>query len=224
MHWFFCVLFWSLCASAIAKPITLRTGHLFIDRKREVELDNFDYVYSIKKIHGRGKIIELYDGSQWKVEPLGPESESYYLQRPELAGFEFVEDLTKKWKPDEQLIFHKISNRESLLIYHLERQLLLDVTPFLSPISPHLTVTDIDLEKKLIVLSDQSVWTSPFLYPGTLDWEIADPVLIAKNTPWRGSNTHILVNLSLSQANITVEQIPINRLGVNRVNPSPQPN
>ena len=211
------ILLLIISSSASAKTVKLNTGHCFIDTYRLVELDQFDYVYSLKKGCAKGKIIELNDGSLWQVEPQGAESSSFYSQLFRPLKFESVDEITRHWKRGELLIFHKITNTSSYLVYNIDRELVVDVTPYSPPTQAAYAIASIDYEQKTIALSDRSVWIFDLLFPSD-NWEIGDPILIAKDTPWRGNNTHILVNLSpfLNQAG--VEYIPTNRLGVQHAN------
>lgn len=214
---------------AWGKSVEVKTGRHFIDTKRTVVLDQFDYIYQIGKIHCRGMIIELVDGTQWKVEPIGQESSSFYKQRKPPLAFDFVENAVQDWLPGERLIFHKVTNKyttqlldkmnliedhEHILVYNLDRDQLFDVSSFLPPLDPLLTLSFIDRGQKLITLSDGSTWRFDHSIDCPLSWDKGDPIMVAKNTPWRKKHTHLLLNIGVCKCDSTVEHIHPNRIGV----------
>lgn len=213
-----------LCStSAWSKSVELKTGRWVIDTKRTVVLDEFDYVYILGQVRLRGMIVELLDGTMWEVQPLGPETTSFYALRDPSLKFDFVEDVVRKWKPGERLIFHKVANkqqseedREQVMVYNIDRDQLFDIAAFLPPEEPSLTILGIDEEQNNIILSDGSTWNFDKLCTCQA-WRKGNPILIAKNTPWRSNHTHLLINLSICDCDSTVEHIHPNRLGVRRV-------
>lgn len=216
-----------LCSSsAWSKPVELNTSNWrwpFIDTKRKVELDQFDYVYSVGQVRSRGMILELPDGSQWLVEPLGKEATSFWAQKSPELPFDFIENQVKKWRPGEKIIFHKVCNNVSeddeklkLLVYNVDRDQLFDVKTFLPPVEPSLTLVNVDPNQKTLELSDGSIWQFAKMCT-CQEWQKGDPIIVAKNTPWRSKNTHILANLSICECDSTVEHIHANTLGVIRI-------
>lgn len=207
-----CLLMFNM---AFAEPIELKTGHWPIDTSRMVELDTFDYAYDLKQLHARGMILELYDGSLWQVEEISAETISFYAQRKEHLDFEFIEDLVAEWQVNERLIFHKVSDRESLLVYNIDRDMLINVTPLLPPTDPFLVIEEVDRTNKKIRLSDQSIWDFIHLC-ACKKWSAGNPVIMVKNTPWRADHTHMIINLTPCICDSKVEHIHPNRLGVKR--------
>ncbi len=193
--------------SAICADTTdLKTGNWLFDKARQVELSQSDYVYSLKTIHVRGMVIELFDRSLWEVCEMTPESASFY-QKPENAlEFEYVNDLMSTWEEGDHLIFHRVSPRDSLLVYNKDKNQLLDVKPFLPPLEPLLMIVNIDKESKLIQLSDDSIWkyNCNCAFAG---WKIQDPILIARNTPWIGAEGYVLINLLACECENALQHI-----------------
>src|SRR5262245_52347601 len=124
-------LFLSVSTFAWSKTLDLKTGHWFLDRSREVHMDQFDYKYHLKKSHLRGTFIELEDGSLWQLCEVSPETKSFYATREPKLEFDFVEEIVDQWNQHDELIFHKVANRDSLLVYNVTRDQLFDVEPFL---------------------------------------------------------------------------------------------
>lgn len=168
--------------------------------------------YKVKKIHVRGMCFELEDGSLWEVQPLGPQSRSFFEQKQHFK-FDFVEDLVKKWEPGDQLtFFQRRADVEELMVYNATRDQLIDVTPFLPPVDPSLTLQSIDHEAKSVVLSDGSKWEFK-TFDSEYQWEAGDPILIAKPSPWTNRNApYVLINLCACRCDSTVEHIHPNRL------------
>lgn len=205
-----------------AMTVQLETGHWPIDRTRSVEIDDFDYIYVLKKVPLDGRFIELEDGSFWQIEQLGPESTSFYRNYKDVLEIGFIEELVDLWQPGEMLIFHKITDREinhrdGFLVYNIDRDLLVDVTSLSSPIYHCLTVSEIDTENNLILLSDSSVWQYSQGDNCVVEaWYAGDPILMAKDTPWRSNHTHVLVNMDYCDCSTTMGHIHRNRVSVNR--------
>jgi hypothetical protein len=203
-----------------ATTVQLETGHWPIDCARSVEIDDFDYIYELKNVPLDGRFIELKDGSLWQLESLGYESTSFYRQYKDVLEIGFIEELVDLWQPGELLIFHKITNREIdsrdvLLIYNLDRDLLIDVTSVSPPKYHCLTISEIDTQNNLILLSDSSIWHYSQWDNGIVDtWFPGNPILVAKDTPWRSSHTHALVNLEYCDCASTLGHIHRNRVSV----------
>jgi hypothetical protein len=204
-----------------AKNVEIETGHWLIDRSRFVEIDNFDYFYQLNQTHLNGRYIELMDGSIWEIEPLGPESTSFYRHYKNVYEVGYIEELVDLWQPGELLIFHKIADKyidhkDGFLVYNVDRDLLVDVTVLSPPIYCSLTVSEIDTVNQLILLSDSSVWQynnwdkAGIWYPG-------DSILVAKDTPWRSDHTHVLINMEYCDCEATMGHIHRNRISVNRM-------
>ena len=171
-----------LCSTfAWSKTVDLKTGHWIIDRYRTVDLDKFDYRYAFKKSHLRGTFFELEDGSLWELCEVGPETKSFYATRQPKVEFDFVEEIVDHWQQGDELIFHKVADRDSLLVYNVTRDQLFDVEPFLPSLEPKLSIANIDKGAKQIVLSDNSIgklnasanakigkWAIPWLWRKTL--------------------------------------------------------
>jgi hypothetical protein len=193
----------------------MKTGHWFVDQKRTVALDEFDYVYKLKSPLLRGHFIELDDGSIWQIEEQSPDTKAFYTSHPQITRYN--EDIVTLWQAGERLIFHKVVDRESLLIYNLDRDLLFDVAPFLPPSSEdtYLAIAEMDFIKRLLTLTDGTVWNFDALCKCN-NWKTGDPIVVAKNTPWRADHTHILINLYPCECGSTVAHIHPNRLGVKR--------
>ncbi len=206
-----------LCSTfAWSKTVDLKTGHWIIDRYRTVDLDKFDYRYAFKKAHLRGTFFELEDGSLWELCEVGPETKSFYATRQPKVEFDFVEEIVDQWQQGDELIFHKVADRDSLLIYNVTRDQLFDVEPFLPSLEPKLSIANIDKGAKQIVLSDNSIWQIE-CFCECKNWKVGDPMAVAKDTPWRSTNTHILINLCTCECDSTVEHIHPQRIGVVRV-------
>ena len=198
-----------------SKTIDLNTGHWIIDRYRTVDLDKFDYRYELKKAHLRGTYFETEDGILWELCEVGPETKSFYATREPKVEFDFVEEVVEKWEQGDVLIFHKVADRDSFLVYNVTRDHLFDVEPYLPSLDSKLSVANIDIDAKKIVLSDNSIWIAED-FCGCKNWKVGDPIAVAKDTPWRSKNTHILVNLCTCECDATVEHIHPNRLGAVR--------
>lgn len=211
------------CFSSLqATTISLETGRRFFDKSRAVVLDEFDYIYTLNSTHLGGYFIELEDGSVWSVEEMESEAKSFYKDKGISIDHVFVEDLVLSWEPGEHLIFHKLVDRETLLVYNIERDQLLDFAPVSPPKYSSLIITSIDLNAHLIILSDGSQWTAT-LCP-CQQWKINDPILVAKDHSFLGqslfkdrANTHILVNLKYCECEATKGHIHPNRIGVKRI-------
>jgi hypothetical protein len=203
-----------------AKTVEVETGHWIIDSSRFVNIDIFDYFYELKHTHLNGRYIELMDGSIWEIEPLGPESSSFYRHYKDVYEIGYIEELVDLWQPGELLIFHKITDKyidhkDGFLVYNVNRDLLVDVTVLSPPIYYSLSISEIDTVNKLILLSDSSVWQyndwdkAGIWYPG-------DAIVVAKDTPWISHHTHVLVNLEYCDCDATVGHIHRNRISVTR--------
>lgn len=197
--------------TAEAKSVTLETGKWILDRSRTVEIDQFDYIYTVKSIQLGGYYIELEDGSVWRVEELGPEAASFY-RLYQNTKIDFVENIVADWQPGERLIFHKVIDRESLLIYNLDRDQLFDVTPLSPPKENYLKLESIDFSVGIIKLSDGSSWKGKIC--SCKGWKSGNPILVVKNTPWDQYNTHMLVNLKYCECTATSGHIHPDRCGV----------
>jgi hypothetical protein len=208
------LLFAMACLHQVdARFVTLDTGNWTIDTSRTVEIDQFDYLYTVKAIHLGGYYLELEDGSLWRVEELSPEAKSFYTNsHPSKEGI-FVENIVASWEPGEQLIFHKVIDRETILIYNIDRDQLFDFVPLSPPKYDSITLTWIDLWDKVVGLSDGSMWN----LCQCKNWKEGDPILVAKDTPWTGTNTHILINLKYCDCYATSGHIHPNRVGVHRL-------
>jgi hypothetical protein len=156
-------------------------------------------------------IIELQDGSLWQVEEMTPESKSFFAQRNPEVDFKFVEELVENWQPDDNLIFHKLVERESLLIYNMDRDMLIDAVPLLPPLEPMLKIEMIDWGSRQIILNDHSIWSFTRLCK-CKNWKKDDPILVAKNTPWGSGISYVLINLSPCICDSKVEHIHPSRL------------
>lgn len=204
-----------------ATTVQVETGHWPIDSTRWLDIDQFDYIYEIRNTPLEGRFIELEDGSYWQIEPLGYESSSFYRNYKDVLEIGFIEELVDLWQPGEMLIFHKITDKEingrdRFLVYNLDRDLLVDVTPLAPPKYYCLTLSEIDTENKLIFLSDSSVWLyNNWDKAGT--WYPGDPILVAKDTPWISEHTHVLVNMEFCNCSGTVGHIHRNRISVNKI-------
>jgi hypothetical protein len=214
-----CVVFF-LCIMNLtqmeAKSVNLKTGRFFIDRSRLVEIDEFDYIYTIKDIHLGGYFIELQDGSKWQVQELNYEANSFYADKEDSFEFEYVENVVIAWEPGERLIFHKVVDRESVLVYNIDRDQVFDFAPFSPPLSESIKIAALDYNQKIISLSDGSQWIFGKLCT-CKSWKQGDPIVIAKDHPWSTKNTHILINLKYCECAATSGHIHPNRLGVQRV-------
>lgn len=214
---YFISIFFSFQASAI----TVTSGNWLVDKSREVNVGDFNYLYSLEKVHFKGHFLELEDGSVWQIEELSSESKSFYANQTEPVEVKFVEELVEEWQPGEQLIFHKIFDREYLLAYNVNRNLLINVTPLLPPSKESaLRIANIDQKLHLLTLSDGSVWEFYHLCP-CRKWQAGNPIIVAKNTPlpWGlfSDDTHLLINLHPCECDATVQHIHPNRLGVKQV-------
>lgn len=211
------LLFAIACLHQIeARSVTLETGSRFIDTYRTVDIDHFDYIYSIKSIHLGGYFVELEDGSVWRVEELGPETKSFYKATAFPIEEQYVENLVANWQPGERLIFHKVIDRETILIYNIDRDQLFDFVPFSPPKYETINVASIDLWNKTLSLTNGTSWKFTSLC-SCKKWKVGDPVLIAKDTPWSKINTHILINLKYCECEATSGHIHPNRVGVHRI-------
>lgn len=214
-----------------AKPVSLETGHYFFDTKRLVEVDQFDYIYDVKSIYlderpfemrdyatwrvfQKGCFIELQDGSLWKVCPLNAESLSFYRNEENLVEGDSAENIVASWQPGERLIFHKVTNRIDLLVYNIDRNQVLNVTPFATAKDNAITITS--FFGRVVCLSDGSAWA--FDYPWSCSgWEVGNPVLVAKDNPWYSQHTHMLINLNYCGCKSEFKHINPNRVGVQRI-------
>ncbi len=202
-----------------ARTVELKTGHWPIDSIRTIDIDNFEYIYELQYVPLAGRFIELEDGSVWKIEPLGPESTSFYKEYKDVLEVGFIEELVDLWQPGERLIFHKITDREihesdEFLVYNLDRDLLVDVTILSPPIYYCLTLSEVDEDNQLIVLSDSSIWHYDNWDKASDHWFCGDPILVAKDNPWRSDHTHVLVNLQYCNCSTTLGHIHRNRVSV----------
>lgn len=198
-----------------AKTVNLETGNLIFDTSRLVEIDEFDYIYTVKAIHLDGYFIELQDGSVWGIEELSPEAESFYRNTNSSLEIDFVENIVATWQPGEHLIFHKVVDRESILVYNIDRDQLFDVTPLSPAKYEPITVASLNYSKRIIGLSDGSAWYGNAC--PCAGWKIGDPILIAKDNPWISTHTHMLINLKYCDCEATSGHIHPNRLGVQRM-------
>lgn len=166
--------------------------------------------YKVKKIHARGMLFELEDGSMWQVQPLGPESRSFHEQKNGGIHFHFVEDLVKKWKKGDRVaFFQRQEDLEELMIYNATKDELIDATPFLSPHKSALKL--VTLKKKELSLDDGSKWKFNAFSP-KYEWEAGDQILIAKPSPWEQSSApYLLINLCACRCDATVRHIHPNR-------------
>lgn len=208
-------------SSVQAKTVEINSGNWIFDKYRRLVVDDFDYLYSLQATHLRGRFIELNDGSIWQVEEQGRETKAFYESREEPIEISFMENLVNAWQPGEKLIFHKVFNGENLLVYNLDRDLLIDVAPFLPPYSENsLIIAAIDFNQHLLTLSDGSVWEFNHLCR-CKKWKVGNPILVVKNTAWNfwPEKTHVLVNLIPCECEATVEHIHPNHLEVNHANP-----
>lgn len=196
-----------------SKVLPLKTGRWVLDRYRNVEIDVFEYTYAIKNTNLTQNTLELEDGSLWQVVAITDEAASFFEQK-NLVGEGLFFDL---WQPGDILIFHKIVNRPSLLAYNVSKDFVLDLQPKKSPSNPQLYISSVtntnnitytyEFNEKtnsyqqyqhnnwqtIIGLSDGSVWEDKAGRPLS-NWVKGDPIHVSKDTPWRGSNTHILMN------------------------------
>jgi hypothetical protein len=184
-----------------------------------VDLAHSQCISQLKTVHVRGMVIELEDGSLWEIEELGPETKSFYAPQGESLPFDFAEEWVVQWQPGEKLIFHKMSDREPLLIYNIDKNHLFDFSPFLPPIEPSLYVVKFDEINKVVVLSDHSVWGFNN-FSGSQEWSFGDPIVVAKNSVLDSTSSYVLLNLCACFCDATVEHIHPNRLDVNRIDES----
>ena len=132
----------ALIASVVmpAQAITLKTGNWVFDRYRSVDLEHFDYSYCIYSLDYTEGYLELEDGSIWQIANMTDESKSFYEQKgvaiQALDAFLF-------WQVQDVLIFHKLTNRSSMLVYNASRDQLLDVIPISGPKYPQLQIASI---------------------------------------------------------------------------------
>lgn len=168
--------------------------------------------YKVKGIHARGMLFELEDGSMWEVQPLGPQSRSFYEQKKPAVHFDFVEELVKKWKAGDTLtFFQRRTDVESIMVYNATRDQLIDATPFLPPTEVALTLSALDKEKTELQLSDGSKWEFKS-FVAQYEWAVGDPILIAKPSPWAIPGApYVLINMCACRCDSTVEHIHPNR-------------
>ncbi len=206
-----------------ATIVELKTGRWILDRYRDVAIDEFDYSYAIHSVNPEELTFELGDGSQWKVEPLNYESQSFYYQRyPQLSNISQTA-LFADWQQGDVLIFHKIVDRDTLLAYNVTRDRLLDVLPQGAPLNPLITISSIvntndstqtyryspttgrsevyikNNWRVNIVLSDGSRWEGSIKKP-LVNWVAGDAIHVAKDTPWAGPNSHIFMHFKATKS------------------------
>lgn len=227
-----------LCAFQLtATTLPLKTGRWIFDRYRNVTIDDFDYTYSIDSIDYNNGKLTLNDGSIWSVGSMEPEMKSFYqLKNPQFIS-ETPVYLLAHWKAGDVLIFHKVVNRESLLVYNMSADMLLDFYPTGAPVAPLLQIAsitntnDIDYNyvynsktqsfqqyqhnnwRVVIVLTDGSRWEGN---PGRplISWMQGDPIHVAKDNPWWSSNTHILMNCKKTNKGAYLPFASLCRVGV----------
>ncbi len=96
-----------------AKTVSLYTGRWFIDRYRNVDVDQFDYLYQILNIDQGQGTLQLADGSIWRVEPMYDETSSFYAQQYPFDANTPVDAVFAAWQPGDVLIYHKVVNRDT---------------------------------------------------------------------------------------------------------------
>lgn len=219
-----------------AKTLPLQTGRWVFDRYRDVELDTFDYPYLVQTMDTMQAMMQLQDGSVWQVVPMQDETRSFYTQiNPMIEGTP-ASSIFLYWQPGDALIFHKVVNRDSLLVYNINRDLLLDMVPVSGPTAPLLQIASITNTNEIsytytynertesmqqyqhnnwrtvIMLTDGSLWEGD---PGRplVNWIVGDPILMTKNTPWWSSNTHIMINCKATRDS-SYSILSFRRLGV----------
>lgn len=224
------------CGILSAEIVPLYTGHWILDRYRNVEIDSFDYQYSIYSIDHMTGTFELADGSIWHVEPMLSETKSFYKHKGMKLRDPLHAKLFGSWQPEDVLIFHKVSNQNSVLVYNVNRDQLLDVwvvsgpkyqTLQISSAQNTSVVTDrykwdetaqryINDPKTdwytVIVLNDGSVWQAKVSGP-VLSWQPGDPIHVLKDTPYWSNNTHILVNMKAKKTSAN-SCLGLTKLGV----------
>ncbi len=166
--------------------------------------------------------LELSDGSLWKIAEAGPETLGFSREEIDFCANQII----GTWKPGDTIVVHKVTDRmvddddETILFYNETQQQLFDFVPFLPPLRPQLKVVNVDFDNKVISLSDNSVWKFK-KYCSCEDWEVGDPILVAKDTPWENvwstTNTHMIINLASCECDSTVEHIHTKRVGAVRV-------
>jgi len=236
---FFCLACCGLISYAQleAKTLSLETGRWVIDRYRNVELDQFDYTYSIAGTDNESGTLQLTDGSLWQVSPMKNETVSFYKQSKPLLTDIDEHSVFELWQPEDTLIFHKVVNRNTVLAYNVTKDLLLDVLPISGPteanalrISSVSNTNDVSYTyqwnnrtqsfqqyqhnkwRTVIVLNDGSVWEGGSSTP-LVSWIVGDPIHVCKNTPWWSSNTHIFMNFKTGK-NSAGSKPQFRRLGV----------
>src|ERR1700733_11603712 len=99
--------------NSFARTLEIGTGNYVFDRYRNVDIDAFDYFFSIDSIvqtNGSVDII-LEDGSIWRLSKPQGEKKSFFKTLGVEATENFAKEIVSTWNPGEVIIFHKLVNR-----------------------------------------------------------------------------------------------------------------
>ncbi len=163
-------------------------------------------------------MIELEDGTFWLLKEASDETKNYNLLVYEGPPYQFATEFVKESKSGETLIFHCYTAQEALLVYNVERNQLIDFEPLLPAIKPTLTVSSLYLEEDSVTLSDGSTWLAYSSDKNAPEWNVGDPILIAKAYPDVKGYTDVLINMLPCVCESTVEHIHPNRMNAVRSN------
>ena len=182
-----------------------------------VSFDNFNFNHQLHAVHVRGMVIELEDGTLWIQKDASEETKNYNLLVYGKRPYQFATEFIQEWKPGDTLIFHCYTDKEALLVYNVERSQLLDFKPLLPALQRTLAVSSLHLEDNSVTLSDGSTWLAYSVDKDKPEWEVGDPVLVAKAYSGQEDYTHVLINMHPCVCESTVEHIHPNRMNAVRL-------